>query len=126
MQWLFPPLAADFNRCDTATPYGGKLRAYGCAVVAPSGRTVRVVYSEWQNFELGDNHYREKYGAPDRTDAQFNIWSTVRVKRTYQTSRMFVSGLPFSATVASGTARDATTVMNRLHFRGARQTEPYR
>ena len=61
-----------------------------------------MVYSEWRTFELGDAHYREKYGPSDRTDAQLNIWSTVRVTSNYQTSRMFVSGLPFSVTSHRG------------------------
>ena len=125
MQWLFPSLAAEFSGCDAATPYGGKLRAFGCTMSVPGGPTARVVYSEWRSFELGDTHYREKYGAPDRTDAQFNVWSTVPRSSNYQTSRMFVSGLPFSVTVASRTARDATAIMNQLRFRRAPQTDPY-
>jgi hypothetical protein len=125
MKWLFPGLARDFNRCNDAAAYDGKVRAFGCTVLY-GDQTARVVYSEWQTFKLGDDHYRRKYGSPDRTGPQFNIWGAVWVSNTYQTSRMFTSGLPYSVTVASKSQAAATSVMERLRYQPADATLPYR
>ena len=125
MRWLFPSLARDFARCDPGTVYAGKLRVFECVVSEP-GRRARVVYSEWGTFELGDSHYRRKYGIPDRTDAQFNVWSTTWVSDNFQTSRMFARGLPYSVTVASSSKDAAAEVMAGLRFRSVTETDPYR
>ena len=126
MRWLFPALAEDFSRCSPGAVYDGKVRALGCTVDSEEGRSARVVYSEWTTFDSGDGHYRRKYGSPDRTDAQFNVWSTTWVSNNFQTSRMFTSELPFSVTVASGSKEVAEAVMDRLRFRPVAQTARYR
>jgi hypothetical protein len=126
MRWVFPTLGRDFAACTPATAYDGKIRAVGCTVDSGLGRSARVVYSEWRTFELGDAHYRRKYGSPDAQDAQFNIWSTTRVSGKYESSRMFASGLPFSLTVASGSQEATDAVMRRLRFRSPAETKQYR
>jgi hypothetical protein len=125
MRWVFPSLARDFARCAAGTVYAGKIRALECSVDDP-GRKARVVYSEWDTFELGDAHYRRKYGSPDRTDAQLNVWSTAWVSDSFQTSRMFARGLPYSVTVASNSKEAVDEVMDTIRFRAASETNPYR
>jgi len=124
MRWLFPSLAEDFSRCSPGAAYDGKVRALGCAVDS-EGHSARVVYSEWSTFGSGDRHYRRKYGTPDRSDGQFNVWSTVWVSNNFQTSRMFSSRLPFSVTVASESEDGATAVMDGLRFRPEMETARY-
>lgn len=125
MRWLFPTLERDLSSCVPASAYDGKIRAFEC-MVSLGGYSARVVYSEWGSFQLGDDHYREKYGAPDRRDGQFSVWTTEKRAKNYQTSRMFASKLPFSMTVAASSEEAASEVMRNLPFRGSAQTDLYR
>lgn len=125
LRWAFPPLDRRFDRCEPAAAYDGKVRAIACDLTTQRGNTARVVFSEWRTFEDGDDHYRDKYGAPDSDDGQFNTWSPAYIKDDYQTSRMFTAGLPFSVTVASSDRGIADAVMSGFSFRPSAETKPY-
>lgn len=125
LRWVFPSLSSRFSDCDPSSAYGDKVRAYGCTVTTASGRSARVVYSEWATFESGDRHYRAKYGTPNRRSSQFNVWSTTFVGTNFQTSRMFNRELPFSVTVASQDRDSPSAVMDGLDFRSAAETARY-
>lgn len=125
MRWAMPPLDRRFGQCEPATAYDGKVRAFGCALTTARGNKARVTFSEWSSYDAGDEHYREKYGAPDRTDSQFNIWDPTFVKDDFQTSRMFAAGLPFSVTVSSAEKEIAEAVMLGFFFRPDSDVAPY-
>lgn len=125
MRWAMPPFDRRFGQCEPATAYDGKVRAFGCTLTTARGYTAKVTFSEWSSYDAGDEHYREKYGAPDRTDSQFNIWDPTFVKDDFQTSRMFAAGLPFSVTVSSGEEKIAEAVMSGFFFRPDSDVAPY-
>lgn len=124
MAFVFPSLAHERGTKCTPTDAGsdeGKIQSISCALEAPDGSHVRVVYGEWKSWTATLAHYRTKFDQNGELDGDILRFAPANVgleAGAQQASLVYRERIPFSVTVIAATPSGMTFGMDSIEMRG--------